>query len=49
MDELFNVIGKLYVEIYNSQKVLQILQDQIRQKDEEIQHLKSKILESKDE
>lgn len=49
MDELFNVIGKLYVEIYNSQKVLQILQDQIRQKDEDIQNLRAKISEMKDE
>jgi hypothetical protein len=40
MEELFNIIGKLYVDIYNTQKVLEILQKQIQEKDLEIQGLK---------
>lgn len=39
MEELFNIIGKLYVDIYNSQKVLQVLKDQLTEKQEEIQRL----------
>lgn len=49
MEELFNIIGKLYVDIYNSQKVLQMLQDQLKQKDQEIQQLKSVKVKEKDE
>jgi hypothetical protein len=41
MEELFNIIGRLYVDIYNSQKVLQMLQEQIKQKDEELSLIKS--------
>lgn len=41
MEELFNIIGRLYVDIYNSQKVLQMLQEQIKQKDEELTLIKS--------
>jgi hypothetical protein len=40
MEELFNIIGKLYVDVYNTQKVLEILQKQIQEKDLEIQGLK---------
>jgi hypothetical protein len=40
MDELFNIIGKLYVDIYNTQKVLEILQKQLKDKDNEIIELK---------
>lgn len=39
MEELFNIIGKLYVDIYNSQKLLQILKDQIKENQEEIKRL----------
>jgi hypothetical protein len=41
MEELFNIIGKLYVDIYNTQKLLEILQNQIKEKDKEIKELKS--------
>lgn len=41
MEELFNIIGKLYVDIYNTQKLLEILQKQIQEKDKEIKELKS--------
>jgi hypothetical protein len=40
MDELFNIIGKLYVDLYNLQKVIEMLQKQIKDKDLEIQSLK---------
>jgi hypothetical protein len=39
-DELFNIIGKLYVDLYNMQKVIEILQKQVKDKDLEIQNLK---------
>lgn len=40
MEEIFNIIGKLYVDSYNSQKVIEILQQQLKDKDSEIQELK---------
>lgn len=40
MDELFSIIGKLYVDMYNMQKVLEMLQKQLQEKDQEIQSLK---------
>jgi hypothetical protein len=40
MEELFNIIGKLYVDIYNTQKVLEMLQKQLREKDSELLELK---------
>jgi len=40
MEELFNIIGKLYVDIYNTQKLLEMLQKQLKDKDLEIQALK---------
>ena len=35
MEELFNIIGKLYVDIYNTQKIIDILQTQIKDKDKD--------------
>ena len=40
MEELFNIIGKLYVDIYNTQKVLDMIQKQIQEQDTEIARLK---------
>lgn len=40
MEDLFNIIGKLYVDIYNTQKVLEMLQKQLRDKDAELIELK---------
>lgn len=40
MEDLFNIIGKLYVDIYNSQKVLQMLKDQIKDQEQQLQLLK---------
>jgi hypothetical protein len=36
MEDLFNIIGKLYVDVYNSQKVIEILQKQLKDKENEI-------------
>jgi hypothetical protein len=40
MDELFAIVGKLYVDLYNLQKVLEMLQKQVKDKDLEIQNLR---------
>jgi hypothetical protein len=40
MEELFNIIGKLYVDIYNAQKVLEIMRQQLQDKENEIINLK---------
>jgi hypothetical protein len=42
MDDVFNVIGKLYVDVYNSQKIIELLQKEIRDKNQEIEELKLK-------
>tara|TARA_B100001939_G_C16744248_1_gene531090 strand:- start:368 stop:520 length:153 start_codon:yes stop_codon:yes gene_type:complete len=43
MDEqLFTIIGKLYVEALNSQKIVELLQNRIQEKDEQIQELNNK-------
>lgn len=39
-EELFSIIGRLYVDIYNTQKYLEILQKQIQDKDNTIKDLK---------
>lgn len=49
MDELFNIIGKLYVDIYNSQRVLDMMRQQLQDKENEIQTLKSKQSDRLDE
>ena len=48
MEELFNIIGKLYVDIYNTQKVLEMMRQQLQDKDNEIQKFKNNQLENKD-
>lgn len=43
MDEqLFTIIGRLYVEALNSQRVVELLQNKIKEKDEEIKSIKDK-------
>ena len=49
MDELFNIIGKLYVDISNAQKVLEIMRQQLSEKENEIQRLKTSHTEDSDE
>lgn len=33
MEEIFSIIGKLYVDVYNSQRLIEILQQQLKDKD----------------
>ena len=43
MDEqLFTIIGRLYVEALNSQRVVELLQNKIKEKDEQIKSIKDK-------
>jgi cell division protein FtsL len=44
MDELFIVIGRLYVDMYNTQKYIESLQKQVKDKDNEVSLLKTKIV-----
>lgn len=39
-DDLFSIIGKLYTDLYNTQKIIEILQSQIKEKDKEILEFK---------
>jgi hypothetical protein len=41
MDEAFTIIGKLYVEILNMQKYIELLQGQIKEKDKKVSELQS--------
>lgn len=41
MDELFTVVGKLYIELINMQKYVELLQGQIKEKDKRINELQS--------
>lgn len=40
MEELYNIIGKLYVDIYNAQKYIESLQNVIKEKDKTIADLR---------
>ena len=43
MDEqLFTIIGRLYVEALNCQRVVELLQNRVKEKDEEIKLIKDK-------
>ena len=44
MDELFNIIGKMYVDLIQSQKVITELQKKVEEKDKEILSLQSSII-----
>lgn len=43
MEELFTIIGRLYVEMYHAQKYIETVQTQLKDKDTEIISLKSKV------
>jgi hypothetical protein len=49
MEEIFNIIGRLYVDSYNSQKVIELLQQQIKDKDQEINILRQSQPKDQDE
>lgn len=44
MDEVFTIIGKMYIDIVQSQKTIVELQKQIEIKDKEISSLQQSIL-----
>ena len=39
LEDIFSIVGKLYVDVYNTQKIIEILQQQIKEKDQEIYRL----------
>ena len=43
MEELLIIIGKLYVDIYQTQKYMDSIQQQLKDKDSEILSLKQKL------
>jgi hypothetical protein len=43
MDELFNIIGRLYADLYHSQKLLDVLQEQIKNKEKELADVKKQL------
>jgi hypothetical protein len=43
MEELFGIIGRLYVEMHHAQKYIETIQAQLKEKDTEIISLKSRI------
>jgi hypothetical protein len=49
MEEIFNIIGRLYVDSYNSQKVIELLQQQVKDKDQEINILRQSQPKDQDE
>ena len=49
MEELFNIIGKLYVDIYNTQKVLEMMRQQLQDKENQNYKDNNQSLESLDE
>ena len=49
MEEILNIIGRLYVDSYNSQKVIELLQQQVKDKDQEINTLRQSQSKDQDE
>ena len=41
-DQVFTIIGKLYMDLINSQKIIDILQKKLQEKDQEILSLEGK-------
>jgi hypothetical protein len=44
MEELYNIVGRLYVDILHAQKYVESIQNQLKDKDTEIILLKSKLV-----
>lgn len=47
MDELFNIIGRLYADLYNTQRLIEVLQEQLKNKDKELSDLKKTLANDK--
>jgi len=41
MEDVFTIIGKLYIDSYNSQKIIELLQQQLKDKDKTIEELQN--------
>lgn len=42
-EHLFTIIGKLYADIHNAQRIVDALQSKLKEKDQEITELKKEI------
>lgn len=49
MDEIFTIIGKMYIDIIQSQKTIVELQKQLENKDKEISSLQQSIVSQSQE
>ena len=43
MDELFNIIGRLYIDLVQSQKLIENLQKRLKDKEEELSTLENSL------
>jgi peptidoglycan hydrolase CwlO-like protein len=48
MDELYSIIGRLYADIFNAQKYIDMLKNQIKDQDKIIEKLNNDIKEIND-
>lgn len=46
MEDVYTVIGRMYVDMYNMQKVIELLQKQLKEKDQQNQE---NMIRDKDE
>lgn len=46
MEDVYSVIGRMYVDMYNMQKVIELLQKQLKEKDQQNQ---DNMIRDKDE
>lgn len=49
MDEIFTVIGKLYLDLLQSQKIIESLQKRLDDKDRDIAHLQASIIKQENQ
>jgi hypothetical protein len=42
MEELFQIIGRLYTDMYNMQKYMEVLQNKLKEQEQELLALKNK-------
>lgn len=49
MDDIFTIIGKMYVDIVQSQKVITELQKQLEEKDKDIASLQNSLIAQRPE
>ena len=42
-EKLFNIIGKLYIDLINSQNIIELLHKKLQEKDKQILEIESKL------